>query len=239
MVRFKERECDHFAFCGLTAVYALQYSTYLHVTTLVKVDSSMANRTSMSAVCCNCIKLIQSIYSSEKSISTKVPLRVTLTRRNRRSWRKFVLDPLICGIALTFLHGCGGTDDSEPESIPFSTLDQGSESSIGEFRTVVARTQSDWVALWADHTRFSGRSPPLAMPSVSFSSSAVLGVFIGGRPNGCYSVAITQITRYESKLEVLYKEEKPNGAGCASVVTSPFHMVTIPVNGLPVSFKEM
>ena len=109
-------------------------------------------------------------------------------------------------------------------SIGVDTIAHGNSSRIAQPRQVVARTADEWRALWAAHS-----GPEVAEPPVDFEARMVAGVFSGERPTSGFGVRITGTHRDGSSLVVDVEEQRPpEGAMTAQVITSPFHLVTLP-----------
>jgi hypothetical protein len=69
---------------------------------------------------------------------------------------------------------------------------------------------ASWSLLWATHTG-SGRP----IPALDFSTTMVIGVFLGVRSNGCYSTEITDVYRVSSVINVSRIDTEPGeGAIC-------------------------
>jgi hypothetical protein len=107
--------------------------------------------------------------------------------------------------------------------VSFATVARGPDSGIDESRQVVIRTATEWQALWKAHG--AGRASPV----VDFARSVVVGVFLGSRATAGYEVTITAVKSQDGKTVVEYVERRPDaGAIVAQVLTSPFHLVSIP-----------
>lgn len=118
-------------------------------------------------------------------------------------------------------------------AIPFTSVAQGTRSQIQEPRQVVVRTAADWQTLWTAHDS-------AAAPNVDFSGSIVVGVFLGTRPTAGFSVRITAVTAKDGSAVVEYVEGRPRPGGMtAQVITSPFHLVTVPRTIETVVFKKV
>jgi len=112
-----------------------------------------------------------------------------------------------------------------------ATIAQGSDSRITEARQVAIRSSDEWQALWKDHS-------PQAEPPVDFSSSIVVGVFLGSRPTAGYRVDIISVTIESATAVVEYRERRPEpGALLAQIVTSPYHLVRIPGSPAKIEFR--
>ena len=118
-------------------------------------------------------------------------------------------------------------------AIPFTSVAQGTRSRIQEPRQVVVRTAADWQTLWTTHDS-------AAAPTVDFSHAIVVGVFLGTRPTAGFSVRITAVTAKDGSAVVEYVEGRPRPGGMtAQVLTSPFHLVTVPRTVESVVFKHV
>jgi hypothetical protein len=118
--------------------------------------------------------------------------------------------------------------------IPFTTVARGPISGIESPRQVTVRSQAEWETLWKAHAGSQ------AIPPVDFSSTMVVGVFLGSRPSGGFTVEISRIVREGGSLIVEYRERKPGpGAVAAQLLTSPFHLVTLDRQDGPVEFRAV
>ena len=118
-------------------------------------------------------------------------------------------------------------------AISFTSVAQGTRSQIQEPRQVVVRTAADWQTLWTAHDS-------AAAPNVDFSRAIVVGVFLGMRPTAGFSVRITAVTAKDGSAVVEYVEGRPRPGGMtAQVLTSPFHLVTVPRTIETVEFKQV
>jgi hypothetical protein len=119
------------------------------------------------------------------------------------------------------------------DAVAFNTIDRGGQSDIESAREVVVRTPAEWTALWKQHT--PGRKPP----AVNFTRSMVVGVFLGSRPTGGYSIDIAGIERKGTELVVTYREGRPAPDDMVTqVLTSPYHLVSIERFAGPVRFAR-
>jgi len=140
--------------------------------------------------------------------------------------RLFLASPL-----LALVLACGGVTIG----IFWSDIDRPPYSGIKDFRTVVVNDAASWAQLWAEHTALQRPAPPL--PVVDFSSSTVVGVFLGSRPNGCYAVRIDEVRIETDIVQVYFSEHRPRlNEICTQAVTTPAHIVTISKTGLPFRF---
>lgn len=108
------------------------------------------------------------------------------------------------------------------DTIPFKTVDRGGQSGIEEPRQVVVRTAADWQKLWKEH------APERPAPTIDFTQSMVVAVFMGYRPTGGYAVEITAIDKQDSAVVVTYRERKPQPSDIVTqVITMPYHLVAL------------
>jgi len=118
-------------------------------------------------------------------------------------------------------------------AVPITTIGQGSQSGIESRREVLVRTAGEWQTLWKEH------EPDAPLPRVDFEKSMVIGVFLGFRNTGGYSVAITSIERAGDEIVVTWKESRPGPQDVTSqVLTFPFHLVRIERLDGRVVFKQ-
>src|SRR5688572_12125528 len=118
--------------------------------------------------------------------------------------------------------------------VSFATVAQGTDSSIEESRQVVIRSAAEWQALWKTH------DADRAAPVVDFGRSVVVGVFLGSRPTAGFGVDITAVKRDGAQSVVEYRERRPRpGALAAQVLTSPYHLVSLPGDAGTVEFRRL
>ena len=104
------------------------------------------------------------------------------------------------------------------------TIAHGDGSRILEPQGIIARNPVEWRALWAAHA-----GPGSAEPAVDFDSRMVAAVFAGERPSSGYEITIAGRQREGASLVLLVDERRPAPqAVTASVLATPFHIVTVP-----------
>lgn len=114
-----------------------------------------------------------------------------------------------------------------------ATVARGPMSGVARSQQIVARTEAEWAALWKSH---AGAQPA---PTVDLSTDMVLAVFLGTRPTAGFSVEIVGTRRDADALVIEYVEQRPGrDAIAAQVLTSPFHIVTLPRYAGPVRFEK-
>lgn len=165
-----------------------------------------------------------------------------------RLYRLFGLLAVVC------LAGCGGgsaeqasdarsrtqvgADEGLSANIEYQVLDTDLYSAIGNARTVVVEDAASWDALWREHKQ--NRFPVPPAPAVNFFQQTVIGVFLGDRLTGCYSVEIRRVYAQNETVLVEYKEhEPPEGAMCTQALTAPSQLVAIPRTSRQVRFVKV
>lgn len=114
-----------------------------------------------------------------------------------------------------------------------TTVARGPMSGVGESRQAVARAAAEWTTLWKAH---AGAQPT---PPVDFSASMVAAVFLGMEATAGVSVEIVGTHRDVDALIIEYVERQPGrGDLAAQVITSPFHIVTVPRYDGTVRFEQ-
>ena len=120
-----------------------------------------------------------------------------------------------------------------PVHLAFRELDRSSHSLVAEPKNVVVRDAAAFALLWSEH---GGAQP---VPNVDFNRQMVIGVFMGSRPNGCYSTAIDSIVRANGKLAVARSDSEPGPADmCTMAFVNPAHIVTVERSDDPVEFTS-
>ena len=114
------------------------------------------------------------------------------------------------------------------------TIDKGDHSNMDDARQAAVKTAAAWKQLWQQH------SPDRPLPAVDFTKEMVVGVFTGSRPTAGYSVEIVSAIEASGTLVVRYKEATPGrGTMTAQVITSPYHMVAVPLFPGDVKFEKV
>lgn len=118
-------------------------------------------------------------------------------------------------------------------TVAFTTVARGFDSQISEPREVVVRTADEWRALWKAHG-------DARQPTVDFSRSAVIGVFLGTRMTAGYEVDIVSVRAQGAATVVEYRERRPDpDAILAQGLTAPFHLVSIPRRDGAIEFTKV
>lgn len=118
------------------------------------------------------------------------------------------------------------SDEATPEeasNVSFEDVDHGQQSGIEEVCLTVARNETAWRDLWADHQ--NGSQPGEERPAVNFSEHLVVAIFKGQSPDGCHGAKIENLAANGSTLHVEGVFAKTEGGYCTEAITYPFHMV--------------
>lgn len=132
--------------------------------------------------------------------------------------------------------GTPGTAPAAPAATPvqFAPLNADLMSGIDRAEQVVARTPTEWQALWQRH------APGRPSPDVDWATRMAVGVFLGTRPSGGYGVEITGIRREGETMIVEWAERQPApGQMATQVLTAPAHLVSVPRHAGEVRFVQV
>jgi hypothetical protein len=116
-------------------------------------------------------------------------------------------------------------DEASPMQTAVSprTIDKGDQTNVDDGKQAIARTDAEWTRLWQQH------APDRKRPAVDFSRDMVVGVFMGSRNTAGFAVEIAGASEANGALVVRYHEMvPPKGAVTAQVITSPYHLVSVP-----------
>lgn len=106
--------------------------------------------------------------------------------------------------------------------VAFTNVAKGDSSGQQLAKQVVVRTAAEWKALWKDH------APIEKMPSIDFTQSMVVGIFLGSKPSAGHDVEIVGVRMQEKDLVVEYVQKQPaRGTMAAQILTEPYHLVSV------------
>lgn len=110
----------------------------------------------------------------------------------------------------------------------------GQHSAIREQQVRLVRTESEWLALWREHSSLQLPGPEL--PQIDFESQMLIAVFLGERATSGFAVQLQRVRVLAAvqgqapQLEALALESRPDPDTLqAQVITSPFHMLLAPL----------
>jgi hypothetical protein len=148
--------------------------------------------------------------------------------------------PLVVAAMLQATAATGGkpadmkADGKTAMQTGMTTIEKGADSAVDDARQVTARTQAEWAKVWRAHAF------ERAAPKVDFTRDMVVGVFMGSRPTAGFDVAIVGTREDKGVLMVQYRETKPGrDKMTAQILTSPYHLVTIPRFNGDVKFEAI
>ncbi len=126
--------------------------------------------------------------------------------------------------------------DEKAKTVPIVEQWSGAYSAQDAASRVVVRDTEGWKQLWqAMHGR---RSPMPEVPQVDFRKHMAIGVFMGTKPSGGYSVSITRVVQNE-KTAVSVREQSPRpGDMVTMALTAPYHVVVVPRSEEPIEFVD-
>ncbi|MFB6098615.1 MAG: protease complex subunit PrcB family protein [Salinibacter sp.] len=144
----------------------------------------------------------------------------------------------------------GGEDPSEfPLELEYEAItngavnveqiDRGSYGDIVEGTQTVLRDEEAYAAFW--ERLHADRSSVPERPEINFENKVVVGLVLGERPSGGYSIKINDIRSSENsqKIQVQYTEVVP-GDGCAvtMALTSPYVLLAVETQAEEVIFSR-
>ncbi len=110
-------------------------------------------------------------------------------------------------------------------------LGQGGQSSAQNLQFHIATTQTKLSGLWGQGHAHLMRQP--AGPSVDFSRESVVGIFLGTKPTGGYSLEVTSVEALSDGLRVNVSIRNPAaGSITTQALTSPWVLVRVGVPNL-------
>ena len=119
-------------------------------------------------------------------------------------------------------------------TVPMKTIEKGMDSQIDRGQQVAARSAEEWTRLWTLH---AGERP---RPPVDVAREIVVGVFLGSRPTGGFSIEVVGAREEGGALVVQYRETRPPPRSVAAqILTSPYHIVTFLARPGTVKFEKI
>ncbi|MGQ4645797.1 protease complex subunit PrcB family protein [Lyngbya aestuarii] len=121
--------------------------------------------------------------------------------------------------------------------VTFETIEKAAYAAVEQPFEKVIQDQSSWHNFWRElHSSKSSTKP---LPTVDFRENLVIGVGVGNKSSGGYSVEIQEINIEGGVLLVKYLEEQP-GANCftTQALTQPYQLIKVKKFKLPVKFNR-
>lgn len=127
--------------------------------------------------------------------------------------------------------------ETPSNTVAFESLEKDFYSGMEDSFETVIRDQATWEQFWANLHSIDIPTPSL--PEVDFTENMIIGVGLGNKPNGGYSVEIKDILMKDDKLVINAVEQQP-GRNCMTTmaITQPYHLVTVEQSNLPVQFNR-
>ena len=118
-------------------------------------------------------------------------------------------------------------------TVPFTTVARGALSGVDDRRDVVVRTAEEWSRLRKEHVHAD------LIPSLP-PGRMIVGVFLGTRSTGGYTVEIQRIVTTADGLVVQYFERRPEkGQITIQMLTAPYHLVSVAAQAAAVRFERV
>lgn len=135
--------------------------------------------------------------------------------------------------------GCRSSDthgrdaDLQPRALSFERLEVGTQSAVRDKAVRVAWTEGELEALWSEHKKL--QLPVPRAPKIEMTGCAVVGVFLGNRPSGGWTVEVGDVGLSAQGAIVVHALEHAPAAGAITTqaITSPYAIVV--VEGAPPS----
>lgn len=144
----------------------------------------------------------------------------------------FLVSIVSCALPIA----CRTTSSEVSDHRGFTELTRGYDSGIEKHGLVVARTEAEWEALWAEHT--SRVVFKVDRPHVDWTRDMVVGVLLGERRTGGFGVRIERVSTSDGKRFVEAVESRPlDAAFVPQVVTHPYDFALVPRSTLPVELR--
>ena len=125
--------------------------------------------------------------------------------------------------------------DSQPlvAEVPFTTLVQGTTSSVAKRINYRATSASQLKELWK---MISATSTP---PAINFATQEVIGVFAGKQPTTGFAIAVSKIEDAAARV-VSITIARPDGT-CTKkqLATAPYEIIAVPATTLPLTHEDM
>ena len=146
------------------------------------------------------------------------------------------MKPLLASFALIYSATlCVCLMAEAADKIALRNLAKGAFSGISEAKQEVIKDQPAWDKFWAAHDVTAKPGRPI--PKVDFSREMVIGVTMGKKNSGGFSIEITAVEPTAATLKISVKRTLPTpGAIVITALTAPFHFVAIPKSDLKPEF---
>lgn len=131
-------------------------------------------------------------------------------------------------VVSTLVSACDNGSPTAPDqgSLLFTTVSKETTSGFFTPQREILASESEWREAW--QTIYAGQSPAPPVPPIDFGREMVILAASGSRPDGCYTLDITDIHHSIEGVEIVVTETVPGPACvCVQIVTQPVHAVRI------------
>ncbi|MDO8508968.1 MAG: protease complex subunit PrcB family protein [Nanoarchaeota archaeon] len=114
--------------------------------------------------------------------------------------------------------------EKKPGELSFKVLLEGTQNSLSQKQTRIAKSTTDWTKLWGE------MFPEQILPSSpNFQEETIIALFLGEKPTGGYSIKVEKMINHLFYIEAIVKESTP-GENCllTQALTQPYTLVSIP-----------
>ncbi|MCL4416925.1 MAG: protease complex subunit PrcB family protein [Actinobacteria bacterium] len=133
---------------------------------------------------------------------------------------------------LLFLFSCG---KENRDKIALDTISKGKYSQQAEKEYFVIKDTESFNQLLA---KISNGDSEITNKDVDFSKEMVVGVFLGEKPTGGYTVEISDVLKQDKYIEFLIKINEPNpGEIVTEAITSPYHIIKLKKSDMEIVFN--
>jgi len=130
-------------------------------------------------------------------------------------------------IALSACESSAPAPSSEPQSIAYEVLAEGSLSGEHTAGATLITGQDAWREFWQRHT--SWREPPEAEPVVDFDKHSVLAVCAGDEPSSGWRLETRLVARIDGRIVVSAELHAPaEDTLSAQMLTQPYQLLLVP-----------
>ncbi len=141
---------------------------------------------------------------------------------------------VLLSVTMVTAFAFGFAKKKPPVVIEFTTIESGALSGVTEPMDLVVKGESEWDYLWDLTHRNLVPKPDL--PKIDFKKEMVLASLMGERNSSGYKIEICGVTLEKGIIEVKVKNHETPGN--LTLMTQPYHMVTIPKYPYKIEFEH-
>jgi len=123
---------------------------------------------------------------------------------------------------------------TKKQMISFTEVVKGGHSNVETAKSIVIKDIASYNEVFT--TINQTKEPNLTIPTIDFENEMIIGLFMGMKNSGGYSIKIDSIISNSEKLLVYVKKSKPKGMA-TSVMTQPFYLAKIKKTNKLIVFK--